>query len=185
MDKFPFKKGDRVVAITSTTSFPAGARLTVEDVRADHYVKMTGNPYWHSCTLFQMVKKETIVITTDGNVGEAKLIEGGELKKRVTLVRDKGDKHDMKTLAAYAVQKLIPDDGNSIINVKAVYTGSVAVINSKNPHYEDGKILEFVAGDCINVKLPFCSKKLMNLDDVKAHFKYRHYNFSVVELHRR
>jgi hypothetical protein len=51
--------------------------------------------------------------------------------------------------------------------------------------YSDGKILEFVAGDCITIKLPFSSKKLMNFDGVKAYFKRSHYNFDVVELHRR
>lgn len=185
MEKVPFKKGDLVEAVVATPSYCANARFTVEAVDTNGYLTFRGLVGWHSCALFKKVEHETIVITTDGNVGEAKLIRGGKLQKKVTLKRDKGDKHDMKALAAYAVQKLIPDDGNVIINVRAGYTGSVAVVNSKNPMYADGKILEFVAGDCITVKLPFCSEKLMNFDGVKAYFKRRHYNFDVVELHRR
>ena len=185
MEKVPFKKGDLVEAVIATSSHCANARFTVEEVGTKGYLKFHGMVGWHSCALYKKVERDTIVITTDGNVGEAKLIRGGKLQKKVTLKRDKGDKHDMKALAAYAVQKLIPDDGNVIINVKAGYTGSVAVVNSKNPMYADGKILEFVTGDCITVKLPFCSEKLMNFDNVKSYFKRSHYNFDVVELHRR
>jgi hypothetical protein len=130
------------------------------------------------------VDKETIVITTDGDIGTAKLLKNGETIKAVKLIRDKNDKHDMKALAAYAVQKLIPDDGNMIINVKAGYTGSVCVVNSTNPHYKNGKIFEFAGGECINSHYPFAGHKFNDLSAINKFCKGYHINFNVLELHR-
>ena len=130
------------------------------------------------------VPKETIVIYTDGDNAMAKYVKNNELVRSVRLKRERRDRHDMKTLAAYAVQKLFPKDGNMIINVKAGYTGAVAVINSKNSMVADGRIIEFTCGKCTNCRI-FEGREFTDLQAVKKFCKTRHINFDVVELHRR
>lgn len=179
-----FKPGDRVERLAISTIIPAGTKATVKEVNQNGWMQLEGFYGWHDPENYKMVEHETIVITTDGDIGKAKIIKGGKVVREVKLVRQKGDKHDLKALAAWAVQKLIPNDGNMIINVKAGYTGAVAVINSKNPEFSDGKILEFVSGKCTTAMLPY-AKEFNTLEDVKRCFKKSPYNFDVVELHRR
>ena len=179
------KKGDRVFHTRNSMSLPVNARATVETVSSGGYVKLVGLEPWFPVTDFQKVDKETIVITTDGDIGTAKLLKNGETIKVVKLIRYKNDKHDMKALAAYAVQKLIPDDGNMLINVKAGYTGSVCVVNSTNPNYKNGKIFEFAGGECINSHYPFAGHKFNDLSAINKFCKGYHINFNVLELHRR
>lgn len=177
-----FKVGDRVERLAISSIIPAGTRATVKAVDKNGCMQLEGFYGWHDPGNYKLVEHETIVITTDGDVGKAKIIKGGKVVREVKLVRQKGDKHDLKALAAWAVQKLIPNDGNMIINVKAGYTGSVAVIGSKNPHCTDGKILEFVGGCCTTS--PLLNFGTINtFADLKKGCK-RH-NFDVVELHRR
>lgn len=187
-DKHPrtskFKAGDRVERLAISTIIPAGTKATVKTVDQNGWMQLEGFYGWHDPANYKLVEHETIVITTDGDIGKAKIIKGGKVVREVKLVRQKGDKHDLKSLAAYAVQKLIPNDGNMIINVKAGYTGSVAVINSKNLAFSDGKILEFVSGKCTTTMFPY-AKEFNTLEDVKCCFKNDPYKFDVVELHRR
>ena len=178
------KPGDRVERLAISTIIPAGTRATVKEVNQKGWMQLEGFYGWHDPENYKLVEHETIVITTDGDIGKAKIIKGGKVVREVKLVRQKGDKHDLKTLAAYAVQKLIPNDGNMIINVKAGYTGAVAVINSKNPAFADGKILEFVSGKCTTMPMMF-TLTVNSLDDLKSQLKKRDLGFSVVELHRR
>ena len=186
MEKKPmFKVGDKVRSILGSLSSYQGKTLTVSEVSPVGLIKFRGETKWCNAKYFIPVIKETIVITTDGNDGSAKYIKNGEVIKSVKLVRDKNDKHDMKTLAAYAVQKLIPDDGNMIINVQAGYTGSVCVVNSTNPHYKNGKIFEFAGGECINSHYPFAGHKFNDLSAINKFCKGYHINFNVLELHRR
>ena len=179
-----FKPGDRVERLAISTIIPAGTKATVKEVNQNGWMQLEGFYGWHDPENYKLVEHETIVITTDGDIGKAKIIKGGKVVREVKLVRQKGDKHDLKSLAAYAVQKLIPNDGNMIINVKAGYTGAVAVINSKNPAFADGKILEFVSGKCTTIPMMF-TLTVNSLDDLKSQLKKRDLGFSVVELHRR
>lgn len=179
-----FKTGDRVERLAISSIIPAGTRATVKAVDKNGCMQLEGFYGWHDPGNYKLVEHETIVITTDGDIGKAKIIKGGKVVREVKLVRQKGDKHDLKALAAWAVQKLIPNDGNMIINVKAGYTGSVAVINSKNPAFSDGKILEFVSGKCTTAMILY-AKEFNTLEDVKRCFKKSPYSFDVVELHRR
>lgn len=179
-----FKVGDRVERLAISSIIPAGTRATVKAVDKNGCMQLEGFYGWHDPGNYKLVEHETIVITTDGDIGKAKIIKGGKVVREVKLVRQKGDKHDLKALAAWAVQKLIPNDGNMIINVKAGYTGSVAVVGSKNPNYTDGKILEFVSGACTtNPLLNFGT--INSFADLKKACKSQHRNFDVVELHRR
>lgn len=179
-----FKVGDRVERLSISSIIPAGTRATVKAVDKSGCMQLEGFYGWHNPGNYKLVEHETIVITTDGDIGKAKIIKGGKVVREVKLVRQKGDKHDLKALAAWAVQKLIPNDGNMIINVKAGYTGSVAVINSKNPACTDGKILEFVSGVCTTSPL-LNFGKIDTFADLKKACKVHHHNFDVVELHRR
>ena len=178
------KPGDRVERLAISTIIPAGTKATVKEVNQNGWMQLEGFYGWHDPENYKLVEHETIVITTDGDIGKAKIIKGGKVVREVKLVRQKGDKHDLKSLAAYAVQKLIPNDGNMIINVKAGYTGAVAVINSKNPTYTDGKILEFVGGNCTTIPL-LDFGTINTFADLKKACKGHHHNFDVVELHRR
>lgn len=179
------KKGDRVIHTRNSMSLPVNARGTVDEVSTSGYLKLVGHQSWFNAADFRKVDIETIIITTDGDFGSAKLLKNGELQKGAKLVRDKNDKHDMKALAAYAVQKLIPDDGNMLVNVKAGYTGSVCVVNSTNPNYKNGKIFEFVGGECINSHYPFAGHMFNDLSAINKFCKGYHINFNVLELHRR
>ena len=178
-----FKKGDKVERFLQGINMPLGTRAIVEEVSSGGYIRLVGHSGWHSADRFKLVEHETIVITTDGDIGKAKIIKGGKVVREVKLVRQKGDKHDLKALAAYAVQKLIPNDGNMIINVKAGYTGAVAVINSKNPDFTDGKILEFVSGVCTTTPL-LNFGTIDTFADLKKVCKRHHHNLDVEELHR-
>ena len=179
-----FKPGDRFERLAISTIIPAGTKATVKEVNHNGWMQLEGFYGWHDPENYKLVEHETIVITTDGDIGKAKIIKGGKVVREVKLVRQKGDKHDLKALAAYAVQKLIPNDGNMIINVKAGYTGAVAVINSKNLDFTDGKILEFVSGVCTTT--PLLNFGTINtFADLKKVCKRHHHNFDVVELHRR
>lgn len=187
MDKHPktrkFKPGDRVERKAISTVIPAGTRATVKTVDKNGWMQLEGFYGWHDPANYELVEHETIVITTDGDIGKAKIIKGGKVVREVKLVRQKGDKHDLKALAAWAVQKLIPNDGNMIINVKAGYTGSVAVINSKDSIFTDGKILEFVSGKCVTCPLLNIGTVNTFADLVKD--IHKRFKFDVVELHRR
>ena len=179
-----FKPGDRVERLAISTIIPAGTKATVKEVNQNGWMHLEGFYGWHDPENYKLVEHEIIVITTDGDIGKAKIIKGGKVVREVKLVRQKGDKHDLKSLAAYAVQKLIPNDGNMIINVKAGYTGAVAVINSKNPNFTDGKILEFVSGKCTTT--PLLNFGTINtFADLKKACKEHRNNLDVVELHRR
>jgi hypothetical protein len=185
MNKGPvFKIGDKVRRLLNPLNFNLDKTWTVAEISTGGYIRFRGEDKWHNPADFIPVIKETIVITTDGNDGGAKYIKNGEVIKSVKLVRDKNDKHDMKALAAYAVQKLIPDDGNILINVKAGYTGSVCVVNSTNPNYKNGKIFEFIGGECINSHYPFAGHKFNDLSAINKFCKGYHINFNVLELHR-
>lgn len=178
-----FKKGDKVERVLLGINMPLGTRAIVEEASSGGYIRLKGHSGWHNADRFKLVEHETIVITTDGDIGKAKIIKGGKVVREVKLVRQKGDKHDLKTLAAYAVQKLIPNDGNMIINVKAGYTGAVAVINSKDSIFTDGKILEFVSGKCVTCPLLNIGTVNTFADLVKD--IHKRFKFDVVELHRR
>lgn len=164
---------------------------TVEKIIDNNWLKLVGYPHYIQESNFSgateskaLGPKETIVITTDGLNATAKYVKANAVVREVALKRAEGDCHNMKTLAAYAVQKLFPKDGNMIINVKAGYTGAVAVINSKNQYVQDGRILEFTSGRCTNSNM-FSVHEFADLAAVKKYCKMRHINFEVVELHRR
>lgn len=186
MEKKPmFKVGDKVRRLFNPLDHERDKTWTVAEVSSTGYIRFRGGNGWYNPANYIPIIKESIIITTDGNDGSAKYIKNGEVIKSVKLVRDKNDKHDMKTLAAYAVQKLIPDDGNMIINVRAGYTGSVCVVNSTNPNYKNGKIFEFAGGECINSHYPFAGHKFNDLSAINKFCKGYHINFNVLELHRR
>ena len=182
-----FKVGDRVERISTPEIFrptvKAGQRFTVEEVTSNGYLRFSGFITFQDPKHYKKVDTHTIVITTDGDTGSVKYIQNGNKLKDLKLIRQKEDRHDLKMLAAYAVQKLFPDDGNIISVHKAGYTGAVAVINSKNKEYRDGKIIEFIGGKCTSGLATW--EKFDDLKSVQKFFKSpRHYNFDVVELHR-
>lgn len=187
-----FKVGQSVKALKSQENgIVVGRWYIVEQIIDNNWLKLVGYPHYvresNFCGATERIAlgpKETIVITTDGLNATAKYVRDNAVVREVTLKRAEGDRHDMKTLAAYAVQKLFPKDGNMIINVKAGYTGAVAVINSKNKFVQDGRILEFTTGRCTNSNM-FSGQEFADLAAVKKYCKMRHINFEVVELHRR
>ena len=184
VDKPSYKQGDIVKCVYAHNGLVEGAKYEIAHDCTGAFVLVKGRPGLHPADCVQLHKKrvDAIVITTDGDESTARLMKGKQIVNEVKLSRSKEDRHNMKTLAAYAVQKLIPNDGNMIINVKAGYTGAVAVINSKNRCYKDGKIIEFAGGKCTT--FPLYAMCFKNLEDVKRFFKGKLYGFDVVELHR-
>ena len=180
-----FSPGDRVIAKEGSFSGIVKGREYVVKQQFESFVELEGHNMMFMADRFELRPKEKLVITTDGRNAEAKYIKGGEVKGKVTLKRSDSDPHDLKKLAAYAVQKLFPDDGNNIIVVKSGYTGSVCVVNSKNPLYKDGRILEFYGGRCVNAPtIGMRNTKFDTLDAIKDCAKRHIQSFEVIELHR-
>jgi hypothetical protein len=195
MAKHSFKQGDRVRAVYNIPPYIiAGDHYTIAEISPDgNFVgihvngqRLPAHYYMHDAFTLLTRKQQAIVISTDGQSTDVKLTENGELKKAVRLVRWEGDPHDLKKLAAYAVQKLLPDDGNLIVVVGAGYTGALCVCNSRHGLYANGRILEFREGVCTNPPKddPEIAKKkfktLFEVEDFAVRNKFR-----VLELHRR
>lgn len=195
MANHSFKKGDCVRAVYNIPPYIiAGDHYTIAEIGPDgNFVGIHVNGqllpahfYMHDAFVLLPRKRQAIVISTDGQNTDVKLTENGELKKTVKLARWESDPHDLKKLAAYAVQKLLPDDGNLIVVVGAGYTGALCVCNSSNSIYENGRILEFREGVCTNPPKgdsTILGKKFKTLSDVEC-FAIRN-KFRVLELHRR
>ena len=125
-------------------------------------------------------------MTTDTHTATARYLCDDKTVKVVHLKRHGSDQHDMKKLVAYAVQKLIKDDGNIIDVRPAGYQGAVCVVASNNKALTNGRILEFVSGWCTNwpplmniSHIPLCFD---DFADLKAWAVKNH--FDIVELHR-
>lgn len=195
MAKHSFKQGDRVRAVYNIPPYIiAGDHYTIAKVLPDSdFVGIEVDAgllhtHFFMYDAFALLprKHQTIVISTDGQNTDVKLTEDGKLKKSVGLVRWEGDPHDLKKLAAYAVQKLLPDDGNLIVVVGAGYTGALCVCDSRNGLYTNGRILEFREGICTNPPKgdsTISGKKFKTLFEVE-HFAVRN-KFRLLELHRR
>ena len=185
--KYDFKlnPGDRV-KVSPLANAPLGTPregIVHEVLHDGKYVTFLGSDVAYPAHLF-INELEKLVIETDGKTTRAKY-EGRGLSRAVTLARHPDDNHDMKKLAAYAVQKLFPADGYIIDVRKGGYQGAVCVVNSKSKVYTDGRILEFVGGQCTNPpgQCAWVLPKFDNLVDLMAWAKRR--DFEVVELHRR
>lgn len=197
MAKHSFEKGDRVRAVYNIPPFIiAGNHYTIAEIGPDgDFVGIKTGPgilptHYYMYDAFELLPKklQAIVISTDGQSTYVKLTENGTLKKAVRLVRWEGDPHDLKKLAAYAVQKLLPDDGNLIVVVGAGYTGALCVHLSRNSIYENGRILEFREGVCTNPPKgdpEIARKKFKTLFDVEKYAASFKHPFRVMELHRK
>ena len=186
VDRNRYRVGDIVKCVYAHNGMGAGEKFELAGDSGGAFIAVRGIPGIHPADCVKLHKKcvDAIVITTDGEDSKARLMKGKTIVREVKLKRSKEERHNLKILAAYAVQKLLPMDGNMIMTVKAGYTGSVAVVGSKNPNYTDGKILEFVSGKCVT--LPYLGISGVNtIEDLKKVFKGGHFNFDVVELHRR
>lgn len=197
MAKHSFKKGDRVRAVYNIPPYiVAGNHYTIAEICPDgNFVGIDVRPgllhaqhYMYDAFELLPKKQQAIVISTDGQSTDVKLTENGALKKAVRLVRWEGEPHDLKKLAAYAVQKLLPDDGNLIVVVGAGYTGALCVHRSRNSIYENGRILEFREGICTNPPKgdpEIARKKFKTLFEVEKYATSFKHPFRVMELHRR
>lgn len=197
MANHSFKKGDRVRAVYNIPPhIIAGDHYTIAKVLPDSdFVGIEVDAgllhtrfFMYDAFALLPRKRQTIVISTDGQNTDVKLTEDGKLKKAVRLVRWEGDPHDLKKLAAYAVQKLLPDDGNLIVVVGAGYTGALCVWHSHSSTYENGRILEFREGICTNPPKgdpEIAKKKFKTLYEVEKYAGSFKYPFLVIELHRR
>ena len=185
VDRPMFRVGDIVKCEYAHNGMVRGAKYEIVGDSGGAFIRVKGVDGYHPADCVKLHKKcmDAIVITTDCDNTTARLMRGKETLREVKLTRSKEDRHNLKTLAAYAVQKLLPPDGNMLINVKAGYTGAVAVVNSKNPNITDGRIIEFTGGRCTNLG-KFVGYDFADLNAVKKHCKTRHINFDVVELHR-
>ena len=193
-----FKKGDRVIAKMDAGQFVKKGETYIVSKENPAFISLVGFPalQYNPC-IFDLApvekakprKKEyeVITISTDGNGAKARHIKGGKLLNEVKLQRYEKDSHNMKQLAAYAVQKLLPKDGNLITVVKSGYTGAVCVTASKNDNYKPGRILEFVGGKCTNPPSRMSTITVYQFDsfaELKAYTNTIAAPFDVIELHR-
>ena len=181
---FDFMPGDRVTPILGAIFEGGKSGVVKEVIDGGRFLILEGQTCAQPASHYKKVE-EKIVITTDGRTARATYSHGCNVPREVTLTRHLDDNHDMKKLAAYAVQKLFPADGQVITVRKAGYQGAVCVVNSKSKVYTDGRILEFVGGQCTNPpdQCAWILPKFDTLDELKAWAKRR--DFEAVELHRR
>lgn len=183
-NKYGFMPGDRVAPILGAIFEGAKSGVVKEVIDGGRFLILEGQTCAQPASHYKKVE-EKIVITTDGRTARATYSHGCNVSREITLTRHPNDNHDMKKLAAYAVQKLFPSDGYIIDVRKGGYQGAVCVVNSKSKVYTDGRILEFVGGECTNPpgQCAWVLPKFDTLDELKAWAKRR--DFEVVELHRR
>ena len=182
-NKFDFRPGDIALPTCVATLRGSKRGMVKEVIDGGRFLILEGETVARpACDYFK--ESETITITTDGRSTTA-TYRNGAITRSTTLIRHPDDNHDMKKLAAYAVQRLFPTDGQIIDVRKAGYQGAVCVVNSKSKVYTDGRILEFVGGQCTNPpsQCAWVLPKFDTLDELKAWAKRR--DFEVVELHRR
>ena len=181
---FDFKPGDRVTPILAAILEGGKSGVVKEVIDGGRFLILEGQTCAQPACYYTKLS-ETITITTDGRTAKATYRTGCATTREVTLTRCPDDNHDMKKLAAYAVQKLFPADGQVITVRKAGYQGAVCVVNSKSKLFTDGRILEFMSGECTNkpANVAWVMPKFDTLDELKAWAKRR--DFEVVELHRR
>lgn len=137
----PFKVGDQVLYMKVP---PDGLVNIVREVaEADgNFIRVMGSSFYCPYTEFKAFKRpeEVIVITTDGVTSKAYLKVNGKKVKEVELRRNKSDKHDLKVLTAYAVQRLLPPDDRELVVRPTGYCGAVAVVSN------DGSTLNIKPG---------------------------------------
>lgn len=188
LDKPKFKRGEIVKAVHDLRGVKAGMKYTIRCDSGGCFVGLEGVEGIFPAENFESWKKplDVIVITSDGDNATARILKDKKLVNQVKLKRHEKDRNDLKKLAAYAVQKLLPDDGNVIAVHKAGYYGSVCVVNSTRAALKNGRILEVYGGKCVNP--PFeCSYalgkvKFKTFADLKNWANA--YGCDVVELHR-
>lgn len=181
----PFKVGDMVVHKAASVNI--GQKVAEVD---GEFIRVIGSAVFDHCNEYTAYKhpQEVIVITTDGKKSKAILKRDGKVVNQIELRKHPDDKHDLKVLTAFAVQKLLPDDGNELAVRKGGYYGAVAVIGT--PPYSKsivtpGLILEFHEGKLKNNPFPcflWACKFFRSFAEVKETFSKNGY--AVVELHR-
>lgn len=188
LDKPKFKRGEIVKAKYDHHGVKAGMKYEVTLDSGGAFIGLKGETGLFPAENFESWKKplDVIVITSDGDTATARILKDRKVVNQVKLKRHKDDRNDLKKLAAFAVQKLLPDDGNIIDVHKAGYYGSVCVVNSTRPAFKNGRILEVYGGKCVNV--PFEYSYAMGKMNFKTFADLKNwanaYGFDVIELHR-
>lgn len=186
--KNPFKVGDKVVRI----GFEQDEPMVVGEVDGN-FIRGETSCLFNIFTDYKMWKppEEVIVIRTDGTHTKAYYKRDGKVVSEAKCRRNHADKHNLKALAALALNRVLPNDKNEIVVREKGYYGAVAVTkvfpvsHLPKPHQlTPGMILEFYAGRWKDA--PFTSFAYgMHYDDfaeVQKRFSDRGYE--VIELHR-
>lgn len=180
----PFKVGDLVVRVDSARALPQ--KVAVVD---GNFCRVVGSPTFYHYSDYKRYAppEEVIVIVTDGTESKAYLKRDGKKVNEVKIKRSKDDKHDLKVLTAYAVQKLLPVDDRELVARPAGYCGAVAV-TANTPdstlRFKPGLIMEFFGGKWKEASVWSClyGVKFSNFDEL-ASYMAKH-GTHIVELHR-
>lgn len=181
----PFKVGDLVVH--NKPSIVVARKVAEVD---GNFVRTQGNSIFHHYREYTPYKRpeEVIVIVTDGEASRAYLKVNGAKVKEVNLKRNSADKHDLKVLTAFAVQKLLPQDDRELVARPAGYCGAVAVVGPTRPEvrppYKPGLIMEFFGGKWRDAPVlsKFYNVRFYSFPEL---LKFcQNLGFDVVELHR-
>lgn len=180
----PFKVNDLVVHKCGMHTLPQ--RVAEVD---GNFCRVVGSPTFYHYSDYNRYDppEEVIVIVTDGTESKAYLKRDGKKVNEVKLKRSKEDKHDLKVLTAYAVQKLLPVDGRELVARPSGYCGAVAV-TANTPdstlRVKPGLILEFFGGKLkgATVWSTFYGVKFSNYAELSSYMAK--HGTHIVELHR-
>ena len=178
LSKNPFKNGELV------TWLGHGDGIYVVDRVDGEFITTTANPSIRRHHTEFKRSKEVVSIVTDGLVSTAQLIRNGKKIAKVTLRRHSDDKHDLRTLIAFAVNKLLPAGCAELTVRPTGYSGAVAVVKSNDSDFTPGMILEFCDGLMTQGPKPdvLLWTNYRSFDDVQR--TYAKSGVELVELHR-
>lgn len=178
LSKNPFKRGDRV------TWLGHGDGIYFVDRVDGEFITTTANPSIRRHYSEYKRFKEVVSIVTDGLVSTAHLIRNGKKVAKVSLRRHSDAMHDLRTLIAFAVNKLLPAGHAELAIRPTGYSGAVAVVKSNDSDFTPGMILEFYGGQMKQGPAPYprlCTY-YKSFEDLQR--SYAKCGTEIVELHR-
>lgn len=178
LSKNPFKKGELVTWLGHGDGIYVVLRVDGE------FITTTANPLLR-CHYSEFKRsKEVVSIVTDGLVSTAQLIRNGKKIAKVALRRHSDDKHDLRTLIAFAVNKLLPAGCAELTVRPTGYSGAVAVVKSNTPYLTPGMILEFYGGEMKQGPANFVRRCTRYRSFAEVQRSYAQFGVEFVELHR-
>lgn len=146
-----------------------GMTVTIARVDFDHYhIKEEDNWAWTD-EMFEPIRNEKIVITTDGVTTTAKKYDGKKLIKEAKAVCSKDDTFNFDVGAKLAMERLMAEDKPKLYNGKAVCI-EASHYGTSCTGFTKGKIYRFAEGfmlDDDNEVRPTTGIPIKSFEDLK------------------